>query len=111
MSESPLQLAPPQSSERLGDEAQPRKSRGHRPLSMREIQNSPGRLERFAGESLLTFQDAAEFLAMSESSLCYLHARGRGPNFVRIGKLLRFRRADLERFVAQRLHLGGGGKS
>lgn len=51
--------------------------------------------------ALLTETQAAEFLHVSRRSLQAWRVRGGGPRFVKIGKLVRYRRADLLAFTAE----------
>jgi len=44
---------------------------------------------------ILTPEEAAEYLRLSRSHLTNLRVTGRGPKFVRAGKLIRYRREDL----------------
>ncbi|NBN77300.1 helix-turn-helix domain-containing protein [Microvirga tunisiensis] len=50
--------------------------------------------------ALLTEAQAAEFLHVSRRSLQAWRVRGGGPRFVKVGKLVRYRRADLLEFTA-----------
>ncbi len=46
-------------------------------------------------ESLLTTAEAAEILRLSQPHLEKMRIYGRGPRFVRLGRAIRYRRADL----------------
>ena len=48
---------------------------------------------------LLNTRQAAEFLNLSPTSLVTLRCRGGGPEFVRLGRAVRYRMADLEAWV------------
>jgi excisionase family DNA binding protein len=56
-----------------------------------------------APQTLLTSREAAEFLRCSLRTLDRERADGRGCPFVRIGRRIRYRRADVEAFVAAHL--------
>ena len=54
-----------------------------------------------AAEPLLNESEAAAFLSVSVKLMQNWRWRGEGPRFVRLGgRLVRYRRADLEAFVA-----------
>jgi len=57
---------------------------------------------------LLTRDQVARLLAISPEAVRTQHRLGRLPG-VRVGRVLRWRRADVERFVA-RLGMEGGGR-
>ena len=46
-------------------------------------------------ESLLTTAEAAEIVRLSQTHLEKMRVYGRGPRFVRLGRAIRYRRADL----------------
>jgi excisionase family DNA binding protein len=48
---------------------------------------------------LLDSQDAARLLGMSVRNMERLRADRRGPRFIRLGKLVRFREADIEAYI------------
>jgi excisionase family DNA binding protein len=52
-------------------------------------------------DRLYTTQEAAEFLRISCSSLNHWRLEGRGPAFTRFGRQVRYRRADLESWLAE----------
>jgi excisionase family DNA binding protein len=51
-------------------------------------------------ETYLTPAAAAVYLACSKSFLAKLRVYGRGPLFLKIGKAVRYRRSDLDEWVA-----------
>jgi excisionase family DNA binding protein len=51
-------------------------------------------------ERLLTTREAADFLRISCSSLNHWRLEGRGPEVTRFGRQVRYRHADLERWLA-----------
>jgi excisionase family DNA binding protein len=55
------------------------------------------------GKELLTVGEAAEYLRCSKSSLNKWRISGRGPRFVYVGALVRYRRADVLAYVATRV--------
>jgi predicted DNA-binding transcriptional regulator AlpA len=55
-------------------------------------------------ESTLTPIKAARYLGVSEASLRLWRSESRGPRFFKAGeKLIRYRRADLDSWIEQRL--------
>jgi hypothetical protein len=53
-----------------------------------------------SSESYLTPRDAALYLRSSASTLAKLRVYGGGPIFCRIGRAIRYRRSDLDEFMA-----------
>ena len=51
--------------------------------------------------SLLTDQQVADWLNCKRSALCRWRREGRGPNFVKLGRLVRYRPEDVEDFINQ----------
>ena len=51
-------------------------------------------------EVYLTPREAAEFLRTSTSTLAKRRLYGDGPKFCRIGRAIRYRKADLDEFMA-----------
>ena len=49
--------------------------------------------------NLLTEQQVAERLNCTKSALRRWRREGRGPRFVKIGRLVRYRQADVEDFI------------
>ena len=56
--------------------------------------------------AVVTAREAAEFLCMSEWWLKKARREGHGPAFVRTGRTIRYRVADLDRWLAE--HTRGG---
>jgi excisionase family DNA binding protein len=54
-------------------------------------------------EGYLKPRDAAEYLQISTSTLAKLRVYGGGPKFVRWGKVIRYRREDVDAYMAARL--------
>jgi len=53
-----------------------------------------------------TFLDsgqAAEYLGLKRTTLEAWRCRGNGPQFVKLGRLVKYRRADLDAFIEARL--------
>lgn len=50
-------------------------------------------------DALLTTYQAAEILQLDPGTLCNWRSCRTGPPFVRVGRAVRYRRSDLERFV------------
>jgi excisionase family DNA binding protein len=53
--------------------------------------------------ALLTQSEAAELLRLSERTLERFRVSGIGPKFVRMGKSVRYRPADVEAWLASRV--------
>ncbi len=51
----------------------------------------------------LTPREAAEYLRSSVSTLAKLRMYGGGPAFTRIGRSIRYPRAELDRYMAERV--------
>jgi hypothetical protein len=60
---------------------------------MMSDQNSP------SPKALLTEKEAAEFLAVSDRVLQAWRVSGKGPEFRKLGRVVRYRVGDLEAFV------------
>jgi predicted DNA-binding transcriptional regulator AlpA len=56
--------------------------------------------EREETLGLLTTHAAAQWLAVSASQLEKWRCSGGGPKFIRIGRLIRYSRADIRRYLA-----------
>ena len=54
-----------------------------------------------SSEVYLTSQEAAQYLHTSPSTLAKLRVYGGGPSFCRIGRAIRYRRSDLDEFMAR----------
>lgn len=50
-------------------------------------------------EPLLKPEQAGEFLGLSQNWLAKLRMRGDGPTFIRLGRKVRYSRADLEKWI------------
>lgn len=50
-----------------------------------------------------TTKQAAEFLQVKETTLEQWRWNGKGPRFCRLGRCIRYRKADLETFVNERV--------
>lgn len=48
----------------------------------------------------LTTKDLARELNMSEVALAQMRQRAKGPTFIRLGRTIRYRRADIEAWLA-----------
>lgn len=53
-------------------------------------------------ENLLTTEDAAKILGMAEQTLRIWRMVSKGPSYIRINRYIRYRREDLDEFVAKR---------
>ena len=56
-----------------------------------------------APETYYTPDEAAEYLRSSHSTLAKLRLHGGGPVFTRIGRVIRYRRTDLDRWMSEKL--------
>ena len=56
-------------------------------------------------DRLMTTRDVADFLQINPNTLEQWRVRGRGPDFVRVGSRVRYRREDVEAWLRER---GGG---
>ena len=63
--------------------------------------NSSKQSIAFEGDRLLTEGEAAKFIAMSNKWLSNQRWMGLGPNYVRIGRCIRYRASELESFLSQ----------
>ena len=52
-------------------------------------------------KQLLTRPEVAEMLKVSAKVLCNWAVSGRGPQFVKVGRLVRYRMADLEKWLSE----------
>ena len=53
-------------------------------------------------ENLLTTEEAGNVLGMSEQTLRIWRMENKGPSYIRINRSIRYRREDLDEFVAKR---------
>lgn len=56
--------------------------------------------QKFATARLLTPTQAAEMLGVPEGTLSQWRSQRRGPPFVKLGRLVRYRALDLDRYIA-----------
>jgi excisionase family DNA binding protein len=56
-----------------------------------------------SSESYYTPEEAAEYLRSSPSTLAKLRLYGGGPVFTRIGRVIRYRRSDLDHWMSGKL--------
>lgn len=54
-------------------------------------------------ETYYTPEEAAEYLRSSPSTLAKLRLYGGGPVFTRIGRVIRYRRSDLDHWMSSKL--------
>lgn len=57
------------------------------------------KLDRPSRRMLLTETEAAEVLSISVRALQTWRVKGGGPTFIKIGRSVRYRQADLESFI------------
>ena len=53
--------------------------------------------------NVLSLQQASQYLGVSQAALRTWKRDGKGPVFFRAGKLLRFRKSDLDQWIQKRL--------
>lgn len=54
-------------------------------------------------QTFLDSNQAAEYLGLKRTTLEAWRCRGDGPRFVKLGRLVKYRRADLNAFIETRL--------
>ena len=59
---------------------------------------------------ILTTCEAAEFLRISKTNLEHQRLLGSGPPYARMGRLIRYRRSTLEKWLAELEQRNGGTK-
>lgn len=57
-------------------------------------------------ETLLTIAELADILGMSEAGIRAMRARREGPASIKVGVLVRYRRADIEAWLNERYEGG-----
>ena len=57
---------------------------------------------------LFTERQVAEHLGVSLSTVRRMRWTGAGPIHIHIGRLVRYRQEDVERFITDRIHVAGG---
>lgn len=62
-------------------------------------------------ENILTTKEAAEFLGLKEKTLRLWRAENKGPSYIKINRTIRYRRDDLDEFVAKRMVGGANEKA
>jgi excisionase family DNA binding protein len=62
----------------------------------------PGTITAAAAPTLLTIREAADFLRLSPRTLRRWAEQRQGPDVIRAGRKLRYRRSALEAFLNQR---------
>lgn len=60
--------------------------------------------ENSTAPDVLTPQETADLLRTNTASLADLRYRGGGPTYIKIGRLVRYRRRDLESFMDSQAH-------
>lgn len=53
-------------------------------------------------DNLLTTQKVATLLGISEATLRFWRHKGKGPAFVRVGRVVRYKRKEIERWIVSR---------
>lgn len=59
------------------------------------------------GDRLLTVKDLADYLGVPVATIYAWRYRGEGPPGFRVGRHIRFRRADIEQWIERQLRVGG----
>lgn len=57
--------------------------------------------------NLMTTSEAADYLASTKTTLEQWRARNDGPPFVKMGRSVRYRRADLDQWIEARVQNAG----
>ena len=63
----------------------------------------PPFIRRERADELMTEQEAAAHLGVSVSGMRKWRARQTGPKYAKFGKIIRYRRSDLDAFVQSRI--------
>lgn len=66
-----------------------------------------------AGAAWMTPEQVADLLQLSVKTLAHWRVNGTGPRYARLARFIRYRRADVEAFMADRLRhstYGDGGR-
>jgi excisionase family DNA binding protein len=66
-----------------------------------ETRESPSR-EQVAQLTVFTTKEAAAYLAVSHQLLELLRVKGGGPRYAKLGRLVRYRRAALDEWLAEK---------
>ena len=61
--------------------------------------------------SLLDSNEAAEYLGLRRTTLEAWRCRGGGPRFVKLSRLVKYRRADLDAFIESRIRSNTSGSA
>lgn len=61
-------------------------------------------------KTIYTCEDAADFVSVKVQTLAAWRMLGRGPAFIRLGRAIRYRRADLERYLEEQTVRPGKGE-
>ena len=60
-------------------------------------------------DPLLNTNDAAPYVGENPKSLANKRSRGEGPDYIKVGRLVRYRQSALNRYLDEReVRLGGG---
>ncbi|MGO9518114.1 MAG: helix-turn-helix domain-containing protein [Candidatus Korobacteraceae bacterium] len=60
-------------------------------------------MEAASESNALSLQQASQYIGVSQAALCTWKRDGKGPAFFRAGKLLKFRKTDLDAWIEARL--------
>lgn len=55
-------------------------------------------------KEVMTREEAAEYLSLSLQNLDLLRTNGGGPKYVQLGRLIRYRKAELDRWCDENTH-------
>jgi excisionase family DNA binding protein len=55
-------------------------------------------------DGLLSTKEAAKYIGISEKTLPVWRVRGEGPEYVKIGRLVRYEKKALDRYIGDRRH-------
>ena len=53
-------------------------------------------------KEVMTTEEAAELLGISARTLEAMRARGHGPRFIRVGRLVRYTKSDMEAYLKEK---------
>ncbi|UZF92685.1 helix-turn-helix transcriptional regulator [Bosea sp. NBC_00550] len=62
-----------------------------------------GRLPTTPPEQLLTSRETAERLGLAENTVARMRCHGTGPEFLKLGRAVRYRWRDVEQWLAGRM--------
>jgi len=73
-------------------------------MKSKRITPLPSPETKWAGQEIFTERDTAAFLRLSHRTLQALRVRGGGPAFIKLGKTVRYVKADLLQWIEVNRH-------